>query len=348
MSRELDDLDREFADLETGGGDGGDRRRRGGGARLLPIAVAVIALAVFGGIVWYAYNQGVRSGSEEAAPLLRPEGQAKVQPEDPGGMDVAHTDKEVYDRISGEEDAQETVERILPPPEDPMSPPAPEDGGADVASPEIPSITASEGESEGGAPAASGDGERAAGTETDAAAGDEEPPLPDENLAAPESEPPTAAPTEEVDGGTRTAAAEPEASDTAAQPETASDEPETAEAAETSAADDTSEAAGSDESGAETEAGETETAAADPASGWRVQIAALGSEEAARRAWERRREDLPQLLGDLQLSIQRAEVNGEIFYRVRGGPLPDRAAAEERCAALKAEDQGCLVVSPEG
>ncbi len=343
MSRELDELDREFADLEEGSAE--SRMARRGGARLLPIAVAVIALAVFGGIVWYAYNQGVRSGSEEAAPLLAPEGEAKVAPEDPGGLEVEHTDKQVYDRISGDEADGESVERILPPPEDPMNPPEGESGAApEVQSPEIPSITESEEEGAG-----------------------EEPPLPDEKLAEPGQDPPTAdlagdqesaAATESADGAAASAesaadetAAESGAAEEASDSATASQQEDSAadaseETAAASADREASDAAGSDEAGASS--AETQTASADPTSGWQIQIAALGSEAAARRAWAERQEALPDLLGDLTLAIQRAVVNDKTYYRVRGGPLASRDEATALCNALKAEDQACLVVAPEG
>lgn len=322
MSRELDDLEREFADLEQEAGSdlGPERRlsREGGGAlRTLPIAVAVIALLAFGGIIWYAYNQGVRSGSEEAAPLLAPEGEAKVQPTDPGGMEIAHTDKEVFNRISGDEAPPGEVERILPPPEDPMQPPepAPEPAPQSAApaddGPTPPSITAPLPET-----ATSGASEPAA------------PPPPDEKLAAPLQEPPTAAPATAApttDGAAAQAQTEP-----APEPQTAP-EPAPAPDPEPQSAPEPA-----------------QTAAADPTSGWQVQIAALRSEADAEAAWTRLQKAHAGELGDLSLSVQRAVVNGTTYFRVRGGPLASRDAASAVCNALKAKDQGCLVVRPGG
>lgn len=116
----MDDLDRELAAIE---GEGSSRPSvlSSSGSKVLPIAVAAIALIGFGAITFYAYNQGVRSGSEEAAPLLSPEGSAKVQPEDPGGMEIPHQDKLVYNRV--EDSVDDTrVERLLPPPDEPTPP----------------------------------------------------------------------------------------------------------------------------------------------------------------------------------------------------------------------------------
>lgn len=328
MSRELDDLEREFADLEGrdgyDGGHGGGGRRHG--LRTLPIAVAVIAVLVFGGIVWYAYTQGVRSGSEDAAPLLAPEGEAKVQPADPGGMEIPHTDKQVFNRISGEE-GEERVERILPPPEDPMQPPAPEQrqaadqsGGVPaIDTPTMPSIT----DNSSGQDIAPGARE---GIEP-------VPPLPDSKLAEPSTEPPTAAPA-------------PGASTSEASGEARSSSPDTESGDQSTQASQSQ--AQSQAQAREQSQEPARTASADPTGGWQVQIAALSSEADARTAWSRAQQAHGAELGDLSLAVQRAEVNGKTYYRVRGGPLASRDAANAVCAALKAKDQACLVVRPGG
>lgn len=187
MSANIDDLDRELASLDAGREDRiGGVAGLGGGLRLLPIAVLVVALVAVGAVVWYAYNQGVKSGSEEAAPLLRPEGPAKVQPDDPGGLRIPHTDKSVYDTVSGDGGAETKVERILPPPEEPRLPSRSETASVSQEPPPPPSITQDTNE-----PLSLGvTGE-----------GEETPPLPSPELTVP-AEPPTA-------GATETASAEP-------------------------------------------------------------------------------------------------------------------------------------------
>lgn len=132
---ELDDLDR---DLGTGHPVG----HRKESLRILPISIAATALLLFGGVVFYAYSQGVRSGSEGLAPLLTPEHVAKVLPDDPGGMKVPHQDKLVYNQIEGQIDDSQ-VERLLPPPEQPIKPPAakPNITKSESDIPPIPSIT---------------------------------------------------------------------------------------------------------------------------------------------------------------------------------------------------------------
>lgn len=111
--------------------DGGDDhyedeppRRRG----LTSALVVVLGLGVFGGIIWYAYSQGTRAGSETVAPVLRADGQpTKVRPDQPGGLQVPHQDKLVYGRLNPGAATEPGVERLLPPPEVPVDrPKAPE------------------------------------------------------------------------------------------------------------------------------------------------------------------------------------------------------------------------------
>ncbi len=91
--------------------------------RWLAGTVALAALGGFAGIVWYAYNLGIRAGSESVAPLIKAEeGPAKIRPEEPGGMEVPYQDKLVYDRLAPDQ-AEPSVERLLPPPEAPLPPP---------------------------------------------------------------------------------------------------------------------------------------------------------------------------------------------------------------------------------
>jgi hypothetical protein len=127
IATEYDELDRELGAL------GGARApARGAGLRVLPIVVGVVTLFALGGIVWYAYSQGVREGTEAAAPLLRPDSQAKVTPLDPGGRPIPGTELKVYTAI-GDDGEERPVERLLPPPEEPRVPPDPAESAPDVA-----------------------------------------------------------------------------------------------------------------------------------------------------------------------------------------------------------------------
>lgn len=80
--------------------------------------------------------------------------------------------------------------------------------------------------------------------------------------------------------------------------------------------------------------------------GWRIQVAALGSREEAEAYWNNIVEKYPEQLRGLTLSLEQVEVKGKAYYRVRGGPLQNRAATENLCKTLKASNQACITVVP--
>ncbi len=99
---------------------------------------------------------------------------------------------------------------------------------------------------------------------------------------------------------------------------------------------------------ARTAAQESETAAltAAPAAsgGYTIQLISLTSADAAESAWKNMREEHPDLLGQLSLTVEKANVSGNTYYRVQAGAFNDRSKARELCARLKAQKQDCLVV----
>lgn len=249
---------------------------RGRGLRVL--VLFVILLAAAGGAGWLYLGDRLWLDEDGKIPVIRAEaGPIKVRPESPGGMEVPDRDKLVYERLDGTED-KPLVERLLPPPEVPLAPPAPE--AAPEATPEAA----------------------------------EEQPAPSAPLPPPESLP--AVPTiEEV------LAAQPPAKVLIA--------PETV---------------GTENAGEQAKAAESDT-------GYKVQLAAVRSPEQAREEWERLRKKHPDLLEKLRLTVTRADLGadkGGVFFRLRAGPVADRAAARELCAKLKERKMGCLVVHPGG
>ena len=76
-----------------------------------------------------------------------------------------------------------------------------------------------------------------------------------------------------------------------------------------------------------------------------VQLASVKSDHSARKEWLRLRKGHAGLFGDLALDVQRADLGGRgIFYRIRIGPFPNRATAQDMCAQIKAAKLACLVV----
>jgi cell division septation protein DedD len=88
-------------------------------------------------------------------------------------------------------------------------------------------------------------------------------------------------------------------------------------------------------------------ASARPAAGaFRVQLLAMSSEPAARRAWSDLAKTHPDLLGTLSPNVVRADLGAKgTVYRVQAGPLADRASADELCGALAKRGTGCIVVA---
>ena len=78
-----------------------------------------------------------------------------------------------------------------------------------------------------------------------------------------------------------------------------------------------------------------------------IQLGAFRSRERAERAWDSVRDKFADVVAGLDADIFEADVAGRgTFYRLRAGPLFDRAEADKLCAALKARGQGCIVAKP--
>ncbi len=76
-----------------------------------------------------------------------------------------------------------------------------------------------------------------------------------------------------------------------------------------------------------------------------VQLASVKSDDGARTEWVRLQRAHPDLLGDLDLSVQSADLGDRgIFFRIRTGPFPNRATAQDMCWQIKAAKLDCLVV----
>jgi cell division septation protein DedD len=100
-----------------------ERRAMMRGGIKLAVA-ALLMFGAFGAAVWYAYDRGFRSGGSTSPPLIRADtSPTKVRPDEPGGLQVPHQDKLVYETLNAEGEG-EPVEQLLPPPEEPIARPA--------------------------------------------------------------------------------------------------------------------------------------------------------------------------------------------------------------------------------
>jgi cell division septation protein DedD len=289
------------------------RRRLTPLARTLAITAIGIAGIAFAGLVWFAYNEGVRSGAEETAPVLRADtAPIKRKPEDAGGMEIPHQDKLVYDRIAPGQ-AQQPVERLLPPPEVPVDRPAMPAEQANAAPADV-----RQGDGAAAVPpkdAIAGAIEQAvdeADKPSDASAGEGRPFVREPDAAEKSAESaPAPPPTPSAEA--------PAAPPPAPEPQQAAVPPPAPKPAPA-------------------------PAASGPA--WRVQLASLSNEAGARKEMQRLQKANTDLLGDLDLKLQPATLSKGTFYRIQAGPLADRATALALCGKLKTRKQDCLVVSP--
>lgn len=81
--------------------------------------------------------------------------------------------------------------------------------------------------------------------------------------------------------------------------------------------------------------------------GWRVQIASLRSDAAAKRAWTTLRGKHADLFSKMSMRVVKADIKGKgTYYRVQAGPVADAAAARALCTKAKQRKIGCLIVRP--
>lgn len=77
-----------------------------------------------------------------------------------------------------------------------------------------------------------------------------------------------------------------------------------------------------------------------------VQVGAYKSKKRAERRWESILKTAKDVLGDLPREVVEGEAgDGKTVYRLRTGPLPDRAAGDKLCAELSNLGFGCFVVT---
>ena len=279
---------------------------------LLPALLAVVTLGGFAGVVWYAYNTGIREGSEFAAPVLKPDGPSKVAPTNPGGQKIADQDKLVYGMIDKSTKGRK-VERLLPPPEKPLPAPIvrkpPPISEPKLAVPKAPPT------SELPSPETKTHTSKTSLSKN----------------VAPEKEAPAVAKVA-PSGGTRNANPTKAEKDAPPPLKAAVKPPAPKVAVKPPAAAPKL----------------TQTASRpDPAKEYWIQIGSHRLEAAAKLAWAKRVKQHGAILGKLTLLVKRAELEKRgVYYRVQAGPLKDLAAAKRVCDAMKQKKVGCLVIRP--
>ena len=91
---------------------------------------AVSGVALAGIVGWFVLSPRYTVNNPEEIPVIRrPQTAIKVQPSEPGGMEILNQDKSVYDIVEKKPEDDTKVENLLPPPEQPKLPiiePAPQ------------------------------------------------------------------------------------------------------------------------------------------------------------------------------------------------------------------------------
>jgi cell division septation protein DedD len=336
---------KQFRVSQAAGGQAADKPRRG----LLPYAAALAGLIVAAGVAWGAYRVFVGGAPKNGVvpTLVADQTPEKVPPTaaDQNANEPADQDKTIYNEISPNSAngaASPKGEVLLPAPETPQKPPAPPQpapsaseaasGGVNIDQPASVAATAPAGDAPTsatapgtapsgtptvvGAPANSAAATPASG----GAASDGAMWAPTGSNAAATPLAPTAPASGAMEGNTATAST--------AAPEPA--QPSAAASPEAPASTATAPAA-------------TQAAALSTGS-FRIQLAAVKSEAAAKKTWKRLVAKHQDLLGPLTMEIVRADLGGQgIYYRVQAGPFTDKTAARDACAKLKAQGQQCLV-----
>lgn len=88
------------------------------------VFIGAVSGVVLAGIVgWFILSpQYAQNENAELPVIRRPQTAIKVQPTEPGGMEILNQDKSVYDILDKSKNDKKVVENLLPPPEEPKLP----------------------------------------------------------------------------------------------------------------------------------------------------------------------------------------------------------------------------------
>ena len=301
----------------------GTAPNRGGRRGLLGLGMAVVGIVAFAGAILVTYGKGDHASPDGGPPLLTADTTPmKSRPEQPGGMEVPHQDKLVYERLN-DRGSKSQIERLLPPPEEPLPRPvvAPQLPPS-LALPEAPAVAQLPPGSTTTVPRLPGEGPDAPPPAAAALPAPAPPPVAQAPASAPKAPPPAVKPAPVQQAQTQPApsvqAAAPAKPQPAPPPQAAAPAPQSAPA----------------------------PAKAGGGGNWRVQLAAVRSEAEAATEWKRLTSRYGAALGGLSMQVAKADLGEKgVFYRIQGVGL-DEERARSVCSQLKAQNVGCVVVRP--
>ena len=83
----------------------------------------ILGVGLAGIVSWFILSPDYSKTEDAEIPVIRrPSAAIKVQPSEPGGMEILNQDKTVYDIVEKKDTADIKVENLLPPPEEPKLP----------------------------------------------------------------------------------------------------------------------------------------------------------------------------------------------------------------------------------
>jgi len=322
------------------------RSKRG----LFALGFAVVGIVAFAGTIIVSYKGGDRLSSDGPPLLTADPAPTKSRPEQPGGMEVPHQDKLVYQRLNERANSNggghPNVERLLPPPEAPLPrpvvtpqmpalPPMPAAPTVAQLPPPPPGATSTVPRDGAEAPPAVAPLAQAPAAGAPAKPGAAPPqavklPAPQPAAGQPAAKPP--APAQQQAALPPPKAATPPAQQAAPAAVAKLPAPPPAPAAVQPAPQAAKPAAAPAVTGG--------------SGSWRIQLASVRSEGEAASEWKRIAGRYPDALGGLSFQVAKVDLGEKgIFYRVQGAGA-DETRAKSICAQLRAQNTGCVVVRP--
>lgn len=291
-------------DYESVAGDGADRLIPDGMRKLTGAAVFLGLVAAMG--LW-SYRLGTRDAAE--VPIIQAmEGPARIQPEDPGGLQAAHQGLEVNAVLAG---------RPAPMPRE--SPPA------EAEPDELAAEDAPQGELILAAPAALA--EQVLGEDQDL-------PMPLQEDVAARADPELAPDEATAEPDLPAVAAGPRPRNRPANLVVARAKPKT-----------TPVASATPPVPAVTKIAATREVSGLRSGARLVQLGAFDSEEITRKAWAQLVARNGDLLGSKSLYVERTTANARVFYRLRVAGFDDPEQTRQMCEALRARGIDCIPVT---
>lgn len=311
-------------------------------SRPLVVLLGIVVLAAFAGVVWVAYNQGVKQGSlGGVTPVLTAE-TTRVSPQGDTSINVAPGKD--YTQLPGMQSSEGDA-TIAPGPEEPRTMPSPQDIAANTAEKGVASGgTLGDRATDFDPPAVDPRMDSTTGPlSSSSKVEDITPQLPPVEMATPpvSAPPPTtiAPKTAKV-----TPPSAPPVPSAAVPTKSASAAPKVIAAPEaTPAAPPPSETKMAALTPQPEAAAPVEKPTAS-AGGIQIQLGSFPSDALAASAWSRIKSSNQDLLGSYSPAFERAVIpNKGTWYRLRVGGFSDKTAAADVCEALKANGQPCII-----